>query len=163
MKKIKSFKTFESGVAYSEYRDVAKKIKELLNSERFIPHTNQTNRWTNEERKFAIYTDCTKSKWGLVFDIVYKLDEPINLNVVNDGVKFSFLDVIELLLDYYPDSKITLSKFSYFDEKVEGQKNGHTKEIEDVQEKAIEIIERLGETDRICFEYCPISYQIVVK
>ena len=71
--------------------------------------------------------------------------------------------MIDFLLDYYPTSNITLSRFSYFDENVVGQKDGHTKKIEDVQDKAIEIIERLGESDILYQGYAPISFQIVVK
>ena len=163
MKRIQTFKLFESGLRSADFRDISERISKLLTSDKFMPHTEQTSQWSGEERKFSIRTDCNQSKWGIIYDVSFRLDLPINLNVVNEPIKYSFLDVIDFLLDYYPESNITLSRFSYFNESVVGQKDGHTKQIEDVQDKAIEIIERLGESDILYQGNSPISFQIVVK
>lgn len=161
MKKIKSFKTFENALSYSFIQDIKIAIITLLSEERFQPHIDQENRWIGGKRKFNIGVLANESKYGRQFDIVFNLDEPVDINLVNDEIKYCWRDVMDTLMDTADVSgQIKLTKFYYFGHKGEGRKDGRTKQIEDVTDDLISVIEQNTQLE---WSRSPISFSFTVS
>jgi hypothetical protein len=162
MKIIKSFKVFESGLPYSYAQDIQIAVNELLAQERFYPHINQENKWIGGMRKFNVSVIANESKWGVQYEVVFKLDERVDINLVNDEIKLCWRDIMEIIMDKAKVSgQIKLTKFEYFGYSVAGRKNGHTKEIEDVTDELIDTIE-LADAEPKPFSYHPIMLQFTI-
>jgi hypothetical protein len=142
MKKIKSFRLFESGLPYSYVQEIKISIDNLLSEERFLPHINQENQWTGDWRKFSIGVDANESKFGVQYEISFRTDDPVDPLLVNEEVKYCWRDIMDIIMDKArTKGHIKLTKFGYFDQSAEGRKNGHTGEIEDVTDLLIDAIE----------------------
>jgi hypothetical protein len=162
MKVIKSFKLFESGLPYSYAQDIQIAINELLAQERFYPHINQENKWIGGMRKFNVGVVANESKWGVQYEVVFRLDEPVDINLVNNEIKSSWIDIMEIVMDMTKSQgKVKLTKFDYFGHTALGRKNGHTGEVEDVTDKLEDAIE-LSETESKPTNYHPIMLQFTV-
>jgi hypothetical protein len=162
MKNIKSFKVFESGLPYSYSQDMQIAINSLLSEERFQPHINQLNRWTGNMRKFNVSVVANESKWGIQYEVGFRLDEPVDISLVNSEIKSCWRDIMEVIMDRSKSNgQVKLTKFDYFGHSVAGRKDGHTKEIEDVTYKLEDAIE-LAEVDPKPGPYCPIMLQFTV-
>jgi hypothetical protein len=148
MKRIKSFKLFESGLPYSYIEEIKIAINELLSEERFQPHIDEDSDWDFDEnekakkRKFSIGVDANESKFGVQFDVSFRTDGPVDPNLVNEEIKYSWRDIMDVIMDKSKSiGQIKLTKFGYFNQSAEGRKNGHTKEIEDVTDELVDAIE----------------------
>lgn len=142
MRKIKSFKIFESGLPYSHVREIQLAINNLLSEDRFQPHINQVNRWIGGMRKFNVGVSANESKWGVQYDVTFQLDEPVDINLINEEIKYSWRDIMDIIMDKAKEfNQIKVTKFNYFGYTGEGRKNGHTKEIEDITDELIDTIE----------------------
>lgn len=148
MKRIKSFKVFESGLPYSYIEEIKIAIDNLLSEERFQPHIDEDSSWDYDEdgkakrRKFGIGVDANESKFGVQIDVSFRTDDPVDPNLVNDEIKYSWRDIMDVIMDKSKSiGQIKLTKFRYFDKSGEGRKNGHTKEIEDVTDELVDAIE----------------------
>lgn len=148
MKRIKSFKLFESGLPYSYKEEIKIAIDNLLSEERFQPHIDEDSYWDYDEygkakkRKFSIGVDANESKFGVQFEVSFRTDYPVDPLLVNDEIKYSWRDIMDVIMDKSKSSgQIKLTKFRYFDKSGEGRKNGHTKEIEDVTDELVDAIE----------------------
>ena len=162
MKVIKSFKLFESGLPYSYAQDIQIAINELLAQERFYPHINQENKWIGGMRKFNVGVVANESKWGVQYEVVFRLDEPVDINLVNNEIKSSWIDIMEIVMDMTKSQgKVKLTKFDYFGHTALGRKNGHTGEVEQVTDKLEDAIE-LAETESKPTNYHPIMLQFTV-
>jgi hypothetical protein len=162
MKNIKSFRIFESGLPYSYAQDMKIAINNLLSEERFQPHINQVNQWTGKMRRFNADVIANESKWGVQYDIAFRLDDEVDINLVNNEIKLCWRDIMEVVMDKAKATgQIKLTKFSYFGHSVVGAKNGHTKEIEDITDKLEDVIE-LAETDPKPSPYNPILLQFTI-
>lgn len=162
MKNIKSFKLFESGLPYSYVQDIQISINNLLSEEKFQPHINQENRWIGGMRKFSVGVIANESKFGVQYDVAFRLDDPIDIKLVNDEIKHCWRDIMEIIMDKSKSQgQIKLTKFNYFGHSAVGRKNGHTGEIEDVTDKLEDAI-GLAEVDSKPEPYCPIMLQFTV-
>lgn len=148
MKRIKSFKVFESGLPYSYIEEIKIAIDNLLSEERFQPHIDEDSSWDYDEdgkakrRKFGIGVDANESKFGVQIDVSFRTDDPVDPNLVNEEIKYSWRDIMDVIMDKSKSiGQIKLTKFGYFDKSGEGRKNGHTKEIEDVTDELVDSIE----------------------
>lgn len=162
MKIIKSFKVFESGLPYSYAQDIQIATNELLAQERFYPNINQENKWIGGMRKFNVLVVANESKWGIQYEVVFRLDEPVDINLVNSEIKSCWRDIQEIIMDKAKVSgQIKLTKFEYFGYSGVGRKDGHTKQIEDVTDELIDAIE-LAEVEPKPYRYHPIMLQFTV-
>lgn len=162
MKNIKSFKLFESGLPYSYAQDIQIAINNLLSEEIYQPHINQENRWVGGMRKFNVGVIANESKWGIQYEVGFRLDEPVDISLVNDEIKNCWRDIMEIIMDKSKSQgQIKLTKFDYFGHSAVGRKNGHTKEIEDVTDRLQDVIE-LAEVDSKPDPYHPIVLQFTV-
>jgi hypothetical protein len=162
MKNIKSFKLFESGLPYSYSQDMQIAINSLLSEMRFQPHINQLNRWTGNMRKFNVGVVANESKWGIQYEVGFRLDEPVDISLVNSEIKSCWRDIMEVIMDRSKSQgEVKLTKFDYFGHSSVGRKNGHTKEIEDITDRLEDAIE-LAEVDPKPGPYCPIMFQFTV-
>ena len=160
MKKIKPFRLFESGLPYAYARDIQIAIGDFLKEERFQPHINQINPWVGGMRKFYIGVIANESKWGIQYEIVFKLDEPVDINLVNDEIKYCWRDIMDIVMDKAKvNGQIKLTKFYYFGHKAEGRKNGHTKQIEDVTNDLVDAIDQNTQLEK---GIIPISFTFTV-
>ena len=163
MKNIKSFKVFESGLPYSYSGDMQIAINNLLSEERFQPHINQVNRWTGNMRKFNVSVVANESKWGIQYEVGFRLDEPVDISLVNSEIKSCWRDIMEIVMDRSKSQgEVKLTKFDYFGHSAAGRKDGHTGEVEDVTDKLEDAIE-LAEVDSKPGPYCPIMLQFMIK
>ena len=162
MKTIKSFKVFESGLPYSYAQDIQITINNLLSEMRFQPHINQLNRWTGNMRKFNIGVIANESKWGIQYEVGFRLDEPVDISLVNSEIKSCWRDIMETIMDRSKSQgEVKLTKFDYFGHSAAGRKNGHTGEVEDVSDMLGDVIE-LAETETKPTNYHPIMLQFTV-
>ena len=162
MRNIKSFKVFESGLPYSHVQDMQLAIRNFLSEERFQPHINQVNRWTGGMRKFYVGVVGNESKFGVQYDVVFRLDEPVDIKLVNSEIKHCWRDIMEIIMDRSKSNgQVKLTKFDYFGHSAAGRKNGHTMEIEDVSDELDHAIE-LAEVDSAPVPDCPIMFQFTV-
>ena len=162
MKKIKSFKLFESGLPYEFAKDIQLGINDLLSEERFQPHINQQNRWTGEMRKFNVSVGSNESKFGVQYDVYFRLDESVDINLVNDEIKNCWRDIMDIVMDKSKSTgQIKLTKFEYFGYSGVGRKDGHTKEIEDITDQLVDSID-LAEMEPKPYGNNPILLQFTV-
>jgi len=142
MKRIKSFKLFESGLSHSYGQDIQISINDLLSEERFQPHIDQISHWNDEMRKFKVGVTANESKWGIQYDVIFGLDEPVDITLVNDEIKHSWREIMDIIMDKSKSTgQIKLTKFKYFGHSGAGKKDGHTKQIEDVTDELVDAID----------------------
>lgn len=162
MKNIKSFKLFESGLPYSYSQDIQIAINNLLLEMRFQPHINQINQWTGNMRKFSVSVVANESKWGIQYEVYFRLDQPVGISLVNSEIKSCPRDIMETIMDRSKSNgQVKLTKFDYFGHSVTGEKNGHTGEVQDVTARLEDVIE-LDEVGPKPDSNCPIMLQFTV-
>lgn len=161
MKKIKSFRLFENALSYGFIEHIKIAIFNLLSEERFQPHIDQENRWIGGKRKFSIGVLANESKYGRQFDVFFRLDEPVDINLVNEEIKYCWRDIMDCVMDTADvQGQIKLTQFYYFGHKAQGRKDGHTKQIEDVTEQLIAAIEENTQLEK---SNAPISFSFTVN
>ena len=167
MKLIKSFRVFESGLPYSYSADMQIAINNLLLEERFQPHINQINPWTGNMRKFNVSVVANQSKWGIQYEVHFRLDQlrldqPVHISLVNDQIKGCWRDIMEIVMDKSKSQgQVKLTKFNYFGDSAQGRKDGHTGEVQDVTARLEDVIE-LDEVGPKPDSNCPIMLQFTV-
>ena len=163
MKLIKSFRVFESGLPYSYSADMKIAINNLLIEERFQPHINQINPWTGNMRKFNVSVVANQSKWGIQYEVYFRLDQPVHISLVNDQIKGCWRDIMEIVMDKSKSQgQVKLTKFNYFGDSAQGRKDGHTGEVQDVTDKLEDAIE-LAQPDSKPDPYFLIMLQFTLK
>lgn len=154
MKKIKSFKVFESGLNYNYVQDIQISINQLFSEERFLPHINQENQWTGQMRKFNIGVIANESKWGIQYEVSFRTSDVVDIELVNEEIKHSWRDIMDIIMDKAKVSgQLKITKFNYFGHSGEGKKNGHTMQIEDVTDELLYAIEQDTQLEK---RYSPI-------
>jgi hypothetical protein len=161
--KENSDKIFESSLPNEWVKDVQLGINDLLSEERFQPHINQENRWIGGMRKFNVAVAANESKFGIHYDVYFRLDEPVDIHLVNDEIKNCWRDIMDAIMDRSrATGQIQLTKFEYFGYSAVGKKDGHTKQIEDVTDKLIDSID-LAEIEPKPYHIYPILLQFTVS
>ena len=63
-------------------------------------------------RKFNVGVVANESKWGVQYEVVFRLDEPVDINLVNNEIKLCWRDIMEIVMDM--TKSIALSSFKVF-------------------------------------------------
>ncbi len=170
MKYIKSFyQVFESGIPSSETRELESAIKDVISSDNYRPHIKNIRGFhpdpTKEIREFNIGVSGNYSKYGLVIEVTFSLDYSVGYDEVNVEFKQGTL-VLEIsdVISQMMNKDVKLYGFDFFGNKVMGQKDGRTLEVEDVLPKFDNAVEQLDSTpDKVSSSRSPIVLWFLVK
>lgn len=160
MRIIKSFKIFESGLSYKEYEPIKLRIKEILDRH-YYPNATVEKDGKKSNKQYLVFITQNQSKFGTIIDLVLRFgDHWIHENEWGEDVetggtnlKYSELNpefkqatITEELKDTiseFLNGNIDFVGFEFFGKSARGQKNGHTKTIEDVTDKFNQALDEL--------------------
>jgi hypothetical protein len=164
--KFNSLKIYESGFKSKEIESKIKKdiIKYLSRFEPNIDEPEDSPHWihNNDSRKLNPSVSLNDGKYGIVCDISFPCDIKLDLQNINKELLFIHNELYDIVSDYFYPKFPTLSKFEFFGHKISGQKNGRTLEIEDIREKADELVEKLMD-EPLVTNYNPVLIQFTIK
>lgn len=143
MKRIKTFKVFESGISNRLVEDIKKEIQSLM-EERYSPNTRRAaeydpNREDIQEFKSGnIMTSVfgNDSKYGKTVEVVFFYESGTEWEEFNEEFRQATLalDIIDAI-EAIEGKRAQLIGFNVFGDKQMGNKNGRTMEIEDMMDK----------------------------
>lgn len=173
MKHIKKFnQIFESGLPSRETYHLQSAIKDLISSGTYRPNINNTRGFLPDylakdktTRDFNVGVSGNESKFGLVIEVSFRLDFPVGYDEINSEFKQGTL-ILEIseIISQLMNKNTTLYGFDFFGNKVMGQKDGRTLEVEDVLPKFDSAVEQLESTpDKVSDSYSPIVFWFLVK
>jgi hypothetical protein len=164
MRIIKSFKIFESSLPFRDFESMELRIKQLLDTH-YYPNVSFEKEGKKIVKDYLVFLDPTESKYGkqikvmLRFADLWAREDEWGEEIVTGGsfIKYSQLNpdfkqatIIEDLKDTileFMTGKIDFIGFEFFGKSAKGQKNGHTKTIEDVTDKFNKALDELEEED----------------
>jgi len=145
MRKIKTFKLFESGISNRLVEDLNKEIKSLM-EDRYSPNTrreaeyspNQEYDEIQEFKSGKIMTSVfgNDSRYGKTIEVSFFYEPGTEWEEFNEEFRQATLalDIIDAI-EATEGKSAQLIGFNGFGDKQMGQKNGHTMEIEDMMDK----------------------------
>ena len=160
MRIIKSFKIFESGLLYRDYEPIKVRIKEILDGH-YYPNATSEKDGNKSKKQYLVFITPNESKFGTMIDITlrfgdyWKHENEWGEEVVTGGtdLKYSELnsefkqatitDEIKYVISELLNGNIDFVGFEFFGKSAKGQKNGHTKTIEDVTDKFEQALDEL--------------------
>lgn len=160
MRIIKSFKMFESGLSFKEYEPIKTRIKEILDTH-YYPNASTEKNGNKLNKQYLVFITPNESKFGTMIDITLRFgDHWVRENdrgdIVETGgtdLKYSDLnpdfkqatitDELKDAISEILDGNIDFVGFNFFGKSAKGQKNGHTKTIEDVTDKFNQALDEL--------------------
>jgi hypothetical protein len=171
MKYLKLFERFNSPKIYeSRFRskEIESKIKEdiIIYLSRFdqINEPEDSPYWihNNESRKLNPFVSLCDNKYGIVCDISFPCSFELYLQNINKELLFIHNEICDIVSHYFYPKFPTLSKFEFFGHKISSQKNGRTLEIEDIGEKADELVKELMD-EPLAVDYNPMFIQFTIR
>ena len=162
MRIIKSFKIFESGLPYREFEPIRIRIKEILDTH-YYPNATSEKDGNKSNKQYLVFVDASESKFGKLIEVVlrfadyFESENEWGEEVATGG---TFLRYSELnpefkqatITDEMKDGiselvsgNIDFVGFDFFGKSAKGQKNGHTKTIEDVTDKFNQALDELDQ------------------
>ena len=161
MRIIKSFKIFESGLTYRDYEPIKLRIKEILDGY-YYPNATYEKEGKKLKKQYLVFIAPNETKFGTMIEVVLRFadywDEHENEwgeEVVTGGtnLKYSELnpefkqaiitDELKDAISELLNGNIDFVGFEFFGKSAKGQKNGHTKTIEDVTDKFNQALDEL--------------------
>jgi hypothetical protein len=164
MRIIKNFKMFESGIYKKEFELIKTKIKQVLDSH-YYPNVSFEKNGKKVVKDYLVLVGGNQSKFGNMIEVTLRFadywkhvdewDEEIETG--GDIIKYSDLNqdfkqatIIEEIKDIiseFENDSIEFIAFNFFGKSARGQKNGHTKTIEDVTDKFNQALDELEQED----------------
>ncbi len=173
MKHLKKFnQIFESGLPSRETYYLQSAIRDLISSGNYRPNINNSRGFLPDyltkdkaTRDFNVAVSGNDSKFGLVIEVSFRLDFPVGYDEVNSELKqATFILEISDIISQMTNKSVKLYGFEFFGNKVMGQKDGRTLEVEDVLPKFNDTVSQLDSTpDKIFNDYSPIKLFFLVK
>ena len=179
MKYLRKFnQLFESGLRHSETMEIETVIRELISTGNYSPNIENFRGFhppfmfqgieepeEKKTRKFNITVSGNTSKFGLILEVAFRLDYPVGYDEINYEFKQGTLPLeIKDIISQMMSKNVTLYGFDFFGNKVMGQKDGRTLEVEDVQDKFDITVEQLDSTpDKVSDTYSPIIFWFLLK
>jgi hypothetical protein len=162
MKHIKLFDNFSSINSKELENDINLYLSELgvfdVNEPKDSPYWN----YNDVNRKLITSVTFNESKYGLVCDITFFSDFPLELKNTNKGLLFVHNDIFDLVSEYFYPKYPTMSKFEFFGHKIHGNKDGRTLEVQDITDEANELVDSLKDQD-LKSGYKSIFIQYIIK
>jgi hypothetical protein len=156
MKRIKTFRLFESGISNRLVQDLSKEIKSLM-EERYSPNTRREaeydpNREEIQEFKSGrIITSVlgNESKYGKTIEVAFLYEPGMEWEELNEEIRQATLalDIIDAI-EAIEGKTALLIGFNVFGDKQMGHKNGHTMEIEDMMDKFADKVHSMDLSER---------------
>ena len=152
MRVIKNFKLFESGLPYRQYEPIKTRIKEVLDGH-YYPNASSETNGKKIDKQYLVYITPNESKFGTIIEVVLKFGDlwktidkwGEEVVMGGDYIRYSELNpdfkqatIVEEIKDIISEllnGDIDFVGFEFFGKKERGQKNGHTKTMEDVTDK----------------------------
>ncbi len=173
MKHLKKFnQIFESGLPSRETYYLQSAIRDLISSGNYRPNINNSRGFLPDyltkdkaTRDFNVAVSGNDSKFGLVIEVSFRLDFPVGYDEINSELKqATFILEISDIISQMTNKSVKLYGFEFFGNKVMGQKDGRTLEVEDVLPKFNDTVSQLDSTpDKIFNDYSPIKLFFLVK
>ena len=170
MKRIKTFRIFESGISNRLVEDLKKEIQSLM-EERYSPNTRREaeydpNREEIQEFKSGrIMTSVfgNDSKYGKTIEVAFLYEPGMEWEELNEEIRQATLalDIIDAI-EAIEGKRAQLIGFSVFGDKQMGQKNGRTMEIEDMMDKFADKIHSIDKKER-SREYTFLNLWFLIK
>lgn len=160
MRIIKSFKMFESGLPYKEYEPIKTRIKEILDTH-YFPNATSEKDGKKSNKQYLAFISPNESRFGTMIEVMLRFgdywarENEWGEEVVTGGndLKYSELNpdfkqatIVEEIKDAISEiltGNIDFVGFDFFGKSAKGQKNGHTKTIEDVTDKFNQALDEL--------------------
>lgn len=165
MRIIKSFKIFESGLPYRDYEPIKVRIKEILDGH-YYPNATYEKDGKKLKKQYLVFIAPNETKFGTMIDVVLRFadywgehENEWGEEVVTGGtnLKYSELnpefkqaiitDELKDAISELLNGNIDFVGFEFFGKSAKGQKNGHTKTIEDVTDKFNQALDELEQED----------------
>jgi hypothetical protein len=160
MRILKSFKMFESGLPYRDYEPIKLRIKEILDGY-YYPNATYEKDGKKLKKQYLVFITPNETKFGTMIEVVLRFGDywehenewgeevttggtnlkysELNPEFKQATITDEFKDAISELLN----GNIDFVGFEFFGKSAKGQKNGHTKTIEDVTDKFNQALDEL--------------------
>ena len=160
MRIIKSFKIFESGLSYKEYEPIKARIKEILDTH-YYPNASTEKNGNKMNKQYLVFITPNESRFGTMIDVMLRFGDRwvresewgedvetggTDLKYSDLNIEFKQATITDELKDAiseFLDGNIDFVGFNFFGKSAKGQKNGHTKTIEDVTDKFNQALDEL--------------------
>lgn len=158
---------FESSLPFRDFEPIKLKIEELLNTH-YYPNVSFEKDGQKNTKEYFVGLDANEGKFGIIINVMLRLpdlwrrEDEFGQEIETGGsiIRYSDLNpdfkqetIIDELKDIISDfmsGNIDFVGFEFFEKSAKGQKNGHTKTIEDVGDKFNQALDELEqESDEI--------------
>ncbi len=151
---------FESSLPFRDFEPIKLKIEELLNTH-YYPNVSFEKDDKKNTKAYFVGLDANESKFGITINVMlrfpdlWRREDEFGQEIETGGniIRYSDLNpdfkqetIIDELKDIISDfmsGDISFVGFEFFGKYVKGQKNGHTKTIEDVGDKFNQALDEL--------------------
>ena len=162
MRIIKSFKMFESALPFKDFEPIKLRIKEVLDTH-YYPNVSFEKDGKKNTKNYFVGLEVNESKFGITINVflrfpdLWRREDEWGQEIETGGsmIKYSDLNpdfkqatIIEELEDTISEfisGNIDFVGFDFFGKSAKGQKNGHTKTIEDVTDKFNQALDELDQ------------------
>ena len=160
MRIIKSFNLFESGLSYREYEPIKTRIKEILDTH-YYPNASTEKNGNKLNKQYLVFITPNESRFGTMIDVTLRFGDlwiresewGEDVEIGGTDLKYSDLNIefkqatitdeLKDAISELLDGNIDFVGFNFFGKSAKGQKNGHTKTIEDVTDKFNQALDEL--------------------
>ena len=160
MRIIKSFNLFESGLSYREYEPIKTRIKEILDTH-YYPNASTEKNGNKLNKQYLVFITPNESRFGTMIDVTLRFGDlwiresewGEDVEIGGTDLKYSDLNIefkqatitdeLKDAISEFLDGNIDFVGFNFFGKSAKGQKNGHTKTIEDVTDKFNQALDEL--------------------
>jgi tRNA(Ser,Leu) C12 N-acetylase TAN1 len=144
MRTIKTFKMFES--SYAKAEAIQKRIKEVLDAH-YTPNA-VSEKDTIKYKNYLVSAYTTETKFGKNINIILNFPEYEKIRYSELNIDFKQLTIVEEIKDIiseFEQGDISFIGFDFMEKSARGKKNGHTKTIEEVNDKFNQALDELDQ------------------
>ena len=162
MRIIKKFKMFESCLSYKEYEPIKARIKEILDTH-YYPNASTEKNGNKMNKQYLVFITPNESRFVTMIDVMLRFGDRWvresewgeDVEIGGTDLKYSDLNIefkqatitdeLKDAISEFLDGNIDFVGFNFFGKSAKGQKNGHTKTIEDVTDKFNQALDELDQ------------------
>jgi hypothetical protein len=162
MRIIKSFKMFESGLPYRDYEPIKLRIEEILEGY-YYPNATYEKDGKKLKKQYLVFVTPNETKFGTMIEVALRFgdywehEDEWGEEVTTGGTNLKYSELNPefkqaTIIDEFKDAisellngNIDFVGFEFFGKSAKGQKNGHTKTIEDVTDKFNQALDELDQ------------------
>ena len=144
MRTIKTFKMFES--SYAKAEAIQKRIKEVLDAH-YTPNA-VSEKDTIKYKNYLVSAYTTETKFGKHINVILNFPEYEKIRYSELNIDFKQLTIVEEIKDIiseFEQGDISFIGFDFMEKSARGKKNGHTKTIEEVNDKFNQALDELDQ------------------